>query len=154
MTSAVMHAERRPMTSTVTQAGRKSDGRKLSSRRTNEGPAMAMLSLATLQQRWRCNAQRCCCCGATALLLLRRYGAAVAAARARSDGAVAILAAALLEFATMALLEFVAALCSAAGARNDGVATARRGAMQQRAEARCDAEQQRARARCGTVQRC
>jgi len=60
--------------------GQKFDGRKLNSHRTNQGPAMATLSLAML-------------------LLLRRYGAA---ARVRSDGAVAALASVLLELCSVA----------------------------------------------------
>jgi len=82
--------------------------------------------VATLQQRWRCNAQHCYC-----------YGAIVAAARARSDGAVATLAAALLELAAMALLQLwlrrcwssqrwrcCNSGCGATGARSDGVVAA------------------------------
>ncbi|CAM6015496.1 unnamed protein product [Sphagnum balticum] len=60
-----------------------------------------------VQQWQRCRLQRCNNDG------VATRNAAVAAARARSDGAVAALAVALLELAAMALLGFVATLCGA-----------------------------------------
>jgi len=54
--------------------------------------------------------QHCNNDGVATLLLLRHYGATVTAVKARNDGPVAALAAALLELA--------AALCSVAGAGN------------------------------------
>jgi hypothetical protein len=111
------------------RAGRRAAVERTEVRPTNQGPAMEALLLATLQQRWCCNAATAMALQHATLLLLQRYSAPVAAAKARSDGAIAALAAALLELA--------AALCSAAGARSDGAAGAHSGAVQ-----RCWSSQQ------------